>query len=140
MKPVVVDASVAVKWYLQEPYADQAQQVLNGDTPLHAPDFLLVEVDSVLCKRIRRGEISPDRADEIRRALRLVPMRCHPFGNLLDPAYALSRGGRVSIYDAMYVVLAELLQGKMVTADERLCRSLADGPFANHVLWIGDVR
>lgn len=140
MTPVVVDASVAVKWYLDEPYAAQAQRVLDSDAPLHAPDLVHLEVDSVLCKRVRRGEITSERADAVRHTFRQVPILLHPFGVLLDPAYALARAGKCSVYDGLYVVLAELLQARMLTADERLCRSLAGTPLAKHLLWIGDLR
>ena len=53
--PYVVDASVAVKWFLPEPYQDKAKKLLrdfvNQDVQLLAPDLIVLEVGSALWKR-----------------------------------------------------------------------------------------
>jgi predicted nucleic acid-binding protein len=53
----VVDASVAVKWYLPEPESDAAGRLLDPEHDLIAPDLLFAEVGNALWKRWRRGEI-----------------------------------------------------------------------------------
>ena len=140
MRTVVIDASVAAKWFLEEDDTIPARRLIHPGVVLHAPDHLLLELDSVLCKRMRRREIPPEEADVVRQGLRRMPLLLHPFGALLEPAFALACEGKCSIYDALYVVLAEMLQTQMVTADRRLCRSLAGDPLAKHILWIGDLR
>ena len=136
---LIVDASVAVKWYFPEPRAPQAHSLLLGMDPLHAPDFLLLEFDSVLCRRMRRGEIGLPKADELRRAIRAPGLHLHPVRDLLDEAFAIAAGSGCSPYDCLYVALAARLAGRMVTDDQRLCRSLAGGLLSQHILWIGDV-
>jgi predicted nucleic acid-binding protein len=44
MTSCVVDASVAVKWYLEEPESEAALILLDGSFELHAPDLIYVEV------------------------------------------------------------------------------------------------
>jgi len=139
MSVYVVDASVAAKWYFKEAHTDAARRVLAGTHRLHAPDLFLLETDSLLCKRIRRGDITEADGDEIRAAIRQVPMLLHESSSLSDPAYEMAKRTRRSPYDCLYVALAVLLGGQMVTADLRLYEALAGGPFGKYVLWVEDV-
>jgi predicted nucleic acid-binding protein len=46
----------------------------------------------------------------------------------------------ITIYDSLYVVLAEARDIPLVTADARSLRRLANAPaFAKLMLWVGDV-
>jgi len=139
MSVMVVDASVAAKWFFQEAYTADAVRVLDERHRLHAPDLLPIETASVVCKRVRRGEISEDEGRRVRTALAQFPIRLHDSLTLLDPAFEMAARTGCSIYDGLYVSLAALLGGRMVTADRRLCDRLAKGPFAEAVLWVGDV-
>ncbi len=58
MSIFVVDASVAAKWFFDEPLSAEAARLLDVSHGLHAPDFFSLEIDSILCKKMRRGEIS----------------------------------------------------------------------------------
>ena len=54
---IVVDASVAVKWFLDERGSAEAKglrrQFQRGDTELAAPDLLIYEVaNAVVCQRV----------------------------------------------------------------------------------------
>ena len=106
---------------------------------MHVPDFCLVEIDSILWKWIRRGEISEAEAQRVRAALRSLPIKTHPATTLLDPAFEMANRTGRSVYDCLYLALAGLLGIPLVTADQRLYRGLAGGPFAQHVVWIADV-
>ena len=139
MSLYVVDASVAAKWFLIEVHHQEARRIVDGRNELHAPDLFLVEMDNVLCKRLRRGEITAAAAGRIRGGLRRSSVRLRPFGPLLDSAYAIAAETGRGIYDCLYVALAALVGGPMVTADRRLYDALAGGPYARHVLWIEEV-
>src|SRR3989304_9486659 len=69
---LIVDASVAAKWFVEEEHGEAALSVLDEKNQLHAPDFLLLEMDSIVCKWVRRGVVSPaegtEGRDEIGRA------------------------------------------------------------------------
>ena len=139
MSLYVVDACVAVKWYLPEDETVSALQVVNGLNELHVPDFFLIETDNILCKHVRRGLIRAEQANAFRRLLRDVPMRIHAVLEFQDEAFDLAvRTGR-SIYDCLYLALAVRLGGQMVTADRRLYDSLADGPFGQYLAWVGNI-
>jgi predicted nucleic acid-binding protein len=134
-----VDASVALKWFFAEDHSASALRVLDSAHDLHAPEFLLVETDNVLCTRIRRGEITPEDADAVRSALRQFPVQWHPQQALLEAAFAVAVAAGITIYDALYVSLAELLRAPCITADRRLVASLANGPLAAAIGWVQDL-
>ena len=139
MSSFVVDASVAAKWLFEEAHTEEALRLLDGRNRLHAPDFLLIEVDNIICKRIRRGKIGEDGGREARAGLRRFPVQHHASQGLLDPAYEIANRTRRSLYDCLYLALAVMLDMRMVTADRRLYDGLADGPFAKHVMWVENV-
>lgn len=138
MSVYVVDASVVLKWFFAEEHTDAALRLLDDAHALHAPGFLLVETDNVLCTRMRRREMTADDAEAVRSALRQFPVQWHPQHILLDAAFALAMAASITVYDALYVSLAELLGAQCITADQRLVTSLAGGPFATAVQWVGD--
>jgi predicted nucleic acid-binding protein len=139
MSAWVVDASVAAKWLIEEPHTADALRLLAGGRILHSPDLLLIETDSMLCKRLRRGEISSDEAGQVRASMRSFPLVLHHSLLLLDGAYEIASQTGCSIYDSLYVSLAARLGEKLVTADERLLRVMAEGPMEKHVLWVANV-
>ncbi len=61
MKSLVVDASVVVKWVVEEEDTDIALSLFRFR--LLAPDLLMLECSNVLWSRQRRREISPAQAD-----------------------------------------------------------------------------
>ena len=139
MSTYVVDASVAVKWFLEEAHTPEALGLLSNTNQLHAPDFLLVEVASVVCQRIQRGQLLPEPGQQVLPALRLLPIQIAPTTDLLDSAVAIAMSTATSLYDSLYLALAALVEARMVTADRRLFLKLLRGSFGDRVLWVGDL-
>ena len=139
MSLYVVDASVAAKWFAPEPHSEAALRVLAGAHELHAPDFFLLEMDSIVCKWIHSGLITPSEGDRIRQAIHRAPLQFHTVVSARDLAYSLANDTGRSTYDCLYLALAALLQCRMVTADRKLYDALAKGPFAQHVEWVETV-
>lgn len=139
MKLYVVDASVAAKWFFPEQHTEPALRLLDQATALHAPDILFVEVDSVICKRIRRREINPRAGHEIRAAIRQFPIQVHDSQELLDLAFELALSTQRAICDCLYLALATMLDTYLVTADRRLFDGLKTGSFAKHVQWVAEI-
>ena len=136
MSTLVVDASVAAKWFLDEVHSRAARHVLESGSDLVAPDFLLLEIDSVLCKRLRRGDLTEADCTEARLLVRQLPITFHPVAAVQDAAYDLAMRTGHSVYDCLYVALAMLLDCKVVTADRRLANAFADDPASSYVQWI----
>ncbi|MBI1179048.1 MAG: PIN domain-containing protein [Alphaproteobacteria bacterium] len=124
----VIDASVAVKWTLDEPNSDEAL-LLARHVPLAAPGLLLVECANVLWIKSRRSEITVDQAQERYEQLASAPIDYLEDRDLLPAALSLS--GRLDhpVYDCLYVAASVALQAPLVTADGRLRRKLLEtGP------------
>lgn len=78
---VVVDASVALKWFVNEERSDLAVGLLNSGEPMMAPDLVLAEVCNAAWKSLRRREIDPSQFDEIATDIAGVFLRLVPLGS-----------------------------------------------------------
>lgn len=139
MSPYIVDASVAAKWFLPEEFASSARRVLAGTNEMHAPELFRLEMDSILCRHIRRGQLSVTEGDQIRAALATFPIQHAPNEMLRDAAYGMANQMRCSPYDCLYLALAVAQRGQMVTADRRFHDQVSQGPLATNILWIENV-
>jgi predicted nucleic acid-binding protein len=136
----VVDTSVAAKWFLDEPNAPDALRLLDDRWELHAPDFLDLELDHLLAKRFRRGELTKAEGASIRAALAEFPIHRHYFHDLQDAAFDLACRHRRGVYDSLFVALALYLGTKLVTADRRLYDASSHRPgVGDSLLWVGDI-
>lgn len=135
----VVDASVAVKWLFTEEHTEAARRLLLTPGTLHAPELMLLEVRNAIVKRKRRNEINILEARRLGAAISQFPVSIISDADLRDVAFELALNESISLYDALYVSLAVFLEGQVVTADERLYRSISRTPNARRVLWLYDV-
>ena len=140
MSAVVVDASVAVKWFLPEIHAEAARRVLTTRRDLLAPDLIWAEVGNALWKQSRRAQLAPETARDILRDFERFPLRTSPAKGLLEPAWELAERFHISVYDSLYLALAVGHRCPLVTADLVLCRSLSDTPLASSVTWVEHFR
>jgi predicted nucleic acid-binding protein len=130
----VVDASVAVKWFVPEASSHVALRFLNVDHELIAPDLLIPELGNTLWKKVMRKEISLKVAKEILQKFDAAPIKLYPSAPMLEVALDISIEERRSVYDTLYLALAVVRKCQMVTADEKLVNSLKDSRFAEHLL------
>ncbi len=135
---LVVDTSVAVKWYIPEPGSAAAVRLLAGEDLLLAPDLLGPELGNVLWKKVRRGELTPREAGECAIAfVELCPVSMLASAPYLPAALEIAlRYGR-TVYDALYLALALERGARYVTADDRLVHALAGTELATVVWQLG---
>jgi predicted nucleic acid-binding protein len=129
---VVVDASVAVKWFLPEngeAFADQALALLDKydrkEVQFVVPDLFYAEIASAIWKAIRVGRISRAFGDQALVLLTQREFATVPSLKLLDKAFQIATDHARSVYDSLYVALAVQTNSQLITADERLANSLA---------------
>ena len=125
---VVVDASVALKWVLEEEHTEEALVLrdywLGTAELVIAPPIFRSEVTNALHQRVRRGEFGRGDAQELLDSLIPAVTTAEPTG-LYDRALTLAGElGLASTYDALYLALAESQGCEMWTADMRLARSV----------------
>jgi predicted nucleic acid-binding protein len=135
---LVVDASVAVKWVLKEPDSGAARRVVE-QAELLAPGLLWAELGNVLWRRRRLGELSPSNARDMLLTLRAVPVRTYALFPLLPLALEIAVTIGHSIYDCIYLALADQEDCRVVTADRRLQNAVASGPMARSVMGLTEV-
>lgn len=122
---IVLDASAACELLLRGAAEQQLiDLVLAEGASVHAPDLMSVEVTHVIRRMVLTGSMSVERAGELREDLADLPVNCHPSRPLLDRAWELR--DNVTVYDALYVALAEALDAELVTADHGLARAAAN--------------
>ncbi|MDH3503387.1 MAG: type II toxin-antitoxin system VapC family toxin [Nitrospirota bacterium] len=139
MKVYVLDASVAIKWFIPEIHSNAALHVSRLQARLHVPAFIQLEVGSVLAKKIRREELTRDEGDVILKEFRHLPLQYHPNERLFHPAYALALVTHQSLYDCLYLALAETIDGAVITADRKFYLALSNGPYGPKIIWIEDI-
>ena len=129
---VVVDASVACKWFLSEDRSDAAQDVLLEDE-LIVPELLYAEVGNVLWKRVRSHDLTEDDAVKVLAKLVSLPLVIADSRPLAASALRIASAYDRSFYDSLYVALAVARNTVLVTADRRTVNSLAGTHLAVHV-------
>jgi predicted nucleic acid-binding protein len=140
----VVDASVGVKCLRSgEPLTRTARALLDAAAPgllglLSTTDLFDLECGSALVKAGRRGEITPAAVASGLALLKELPLSRVPARPLATHAGLLAAERRITIYDAVYVLLAVVLDVPLVTADERLVRALAGTSY--RVVSLADVE
>jgi len=120
---IVVDASAVVELLAPEVRDQGLEHRLLVEADLHAPHLLDVEVASALRSMASRGEIGDDRAADALLDADDMQVERYPHSGLLLRAWELRHS--LTIYDAVYVALAEALEAPLVTCDAGLARAAA---------------
>ena len=126
----VLDSSVALKWVLPESDSDQAL-ALRDDFPrgvheLLAPDIFALEALHALTKAERQRKIAIGDGHVLWQAILAYSPDLHPHGPLLDRAAQVASAARHSVYDCVYLALAEREACELVTADDKLLKKFKD--------------
>jgi predicted nucleic acid-binding protein len=118
---IVVDCSAVIDALTATDGAAALRALLAAEQ-LHAPDLIDYEVVSALRAMTRRGALSVNRARDTLTDFEDLPIERWPS---VDPLRrrAFELRDALSAYDAAYVALAEVLNSRLVTRDERLARS-----------------
>ena len=134
----VIDASVAIKWYVPEIYEQEATRFLKSLSSLHVPELIYPEVSNIIWKKIRRGEITLLEGEEIVGTIARKRWTIHSHRNLIKSAFAGAEATGQTVYDWTYPALAIRLSCEFVTADERFYKALEKTAFKTNLKWVGD--
>lgn len=128
MSLYVIDAGIAVKWFIPEPDSDRAMRFLEnynqGADDLVAPDLIVPEVANVFWKRAQRGDIAANEAEDNLRDLLALNLHLTPSSSLASKALMLAQAHQRAVYDCLYLALALDLACDLITSDERLCNAV----------------
>ncbi len=124
----VIDTSVDIKTYVQEQDSAKAVRLRNeyhqGAHQLIAPDIFPTEMCNVLMILERSGKIKPGEADlffrqylsELPPLVAAVPLLPRPL--------EIAKQFRQTVYDCLYIALAEREGCELVTADDKLVKAV----------------
>lgn len=127
---VVVDASVAIKWFILEPDRDAARRLLEPGYRLIAPELVVAEVSNAMWRRVMAGQ------GDARQASATAASLPRFFGFLVSLIPLAARALQIAaelghpVYDCFYLALAESENASLVTADRRLIGRLAGSRWA----------
>lgn len=136
MSTFVIDASVAVKWVVEED-GTPAALALRGLARLIAPELLVAECANILWKKAQRRELTEDEALLAARLLEGAEIELLPTRSLMEAATRIAIGLDHPAYDCLYLALAVANDCRFVTADERFLRKLGQsqgGVSRQHVM------
>jgi predicted nucleic acid-binding protein len=122
---LIIDASVAVKWFIHESDSEAACLILDRDEVLLAPDLLVVEVCNTAWRRSRIGDISQAQCRAIADRVLKTPVGLRPTAPLTPAATAIALALDHAIYDCFFLALAEIEGMRLATADRRFLAKLA---------------
>ncbi len=118
---LAVDASALAPALADDgPDGDSARARLRGQS-LVAPELIDLETTSAIRRQMRAGQLDARRAELALTDLLELPLRRAPHRPLLARCWELREN--LTVYDAAYVALAELLDVALLTADARLTRA-----------------
>lgn len=116
---IVVDASVVAHWILTR-QPSQLPASLGAKVELAAPHLIDAEVGHAIRRHLLMGLISTDRAEIALEDFMVLPIERYAHTTLLPRAFALR--DNATIYDALYLALAEALDTNLLTRDKALAR------------------
>jgi predicted nucleic acid-binding protein len=124
----VLDVSAALPWVMSRPASPRADRLRDefrrGMHDLIAPSIFPVEAASALTKAERQKQISVGQASVLLADVLATPPSMHPYEPLLARAVDISSQTRASLYDCLYVALAEREGCEFVTDDQKLIANL----------------
>lgn len=134
---IVIDASVAVKWVVDERGSDAAL-ALRDEGELIAPALWLAEVANALWKIARAGNITAEEANGRFAELQDSPVTTVAIDPHMPTALALATELRHPVYDCLYLAVAIFRNTQVVTDDRRFAASVAGSPYlAGHIRLLG---
>ena len=135
---IVVDASVAAKWFAEEEHTDRAEALLEDYEQLRAPDLLLPEIANIAWKKAIRGEVTRAQAQLMTATVRHYIPNLQPVERLIEQALDIALRLNHPVYDCLYIACAKACDGIVVTADKRLCAAVESTDMAASVRHLAD--
>jgi predicted nucleic acid-binding protein len=135
---VVVDANVAVKWFIEQNGSDHARRVQAYRGPLIAPGMLVSEMANGLWRHAMRGDVH---AGDGVAAISALPWWFHELVEdhlLAETALTLAIELDYATYDCFYLALSRARAAPLVTADKCFINRLDSTAYASNVVHLSD--
>jgi len=132
---IAVDASVVVKWFVEEKYSKEAliirDSFIEGLVDIVVPSLLYFEVLNALKYS---GAFGEDELKKVARILEDYQFTLYELeGAYAEKAVEIAMRKGITIYDASYVALALIEGVDLYTADEKLLTKTQDLKITKHL-------
>jgi len=136
LKRLVLDASVAAKWYLKEQYSDLAVELAATKPEWVIPGLFFAEMGNVLWKKASAGEIDEEDVREAMKDLLSFGFKQRETRSLIPYALELALEFQCTVYDGLYFAVAVDENCPLITADRKFYRIFSKTELADYLLWI----
>lgn len=138
---IVVDASVAVKWYIKdESESDRAIDILldykEGKVSFVEPLLLYYEIANAVHIAVQRKRVTEDDGKDIIRDMLDLEMTFVDSVEMIRNAYGIARKYNISVYDAFYIEVAKDNGIMLYTGDKKFYNAVKDKK--KFIKWIGE--
>lgn len=141
---LVVDTSVAVKWYLPEELGAEAVLLLDksgaGEVELISPATVQPEFFNALWQQRRRENLPVEELQASWEAFSTESVTLYAPEDLMPRAAEITLETEAIVYDALFLALAEDTNTVAITADDKLLRRLEGTNFARFALHLASVE
>ena len=140
MTDLVVDSSVAVKWFSTETHTAEALRVLadyrDGRLKMLAPDLIYAEFGNIIWKKQVFQGLHATTAEAVIKQFAQLLITLTSSQSLLEEAYQIASTHKRTVYDSRYIALSLHESCQFVTADEKLVNAVGNA-FPN-IVWLAN--
>lgn len=129
MPSLVVDTSVAIKWFVAEPLREEARALGRSGARLIAPDLVVLEVGNVIWTKVRMGQMLQAQAEFVAGVIPQYFASLVPSAEISITAFQIASDLDHPVYDCAYLAVAVRFSAVLVTADRRLLTKAASSPY-----------
>ena len=124
----VVDTSALIRLFvpdgpMPDGFDDFLRGVERGTNSAIAPELLVAEAANVINKKRISGELHENESNQLLADILSVPVRLFPHRPILLRAFDLAREYQLTIYDTLYLALAEEHGAVIFTVDRKLLKA-----------------
>lgn len=130
---LVVDASVAVKWFVKEEGSDAAKLLRDARHEILAPRLMATEIGNALRRKTLLGDLERNRAAELVEGIPHMPVSWIMDELLSVYAVRLALLLNATVPDCLYLALAEVMEATLVTSDRHFLNAVSDTKHQDHV-------
>lgn len=131
---MVVDASVAIKWFVAEPGRDAAIGLIGSGEMLVAPDLIVAEVMNVLRRKHRQQAISGQPLSDAAGAIAACFSHLVPAAMIVEETVRLALRLDHSVYDCLYLACAVILATGLATADKTFASKASQAGYSRQIV------
>ena len=134
---IVIDASVAIKWFKDEDeeYVGPALAIQEkkrcGDTEIIIPDLLFLEVLNAFLTKpgFTREDIKAVKESLIKMNMKII----YPGSKLLEETIDIAVKNSLTFYDSLYIATADYNDAILYTEDKEILSCSKDYGFIKHI-------